>query len=408
MQSKKIINNTIMLYILSFTKIILPLITLPYLTRVLTVEMYGVTTYVKSIMTYMQMIVDFGFILSATKDVVRARSDNKKVGLIAGNVLIGKLILSILALLMLIVLIITIPLLRQHLIFTLLSFVPVFLTIFLFDFLFRGLEMMQIITYRYLIMKGFATILTFILVKSDQDILWIPILDIIGTLCAVTWIFSTLQRLNICLQYGSWRQIIKTLQDSFIYFFSSVATTAYTAMNTVVVGMILAPSDVAYWGLIMQFVVAVQALYSPIADSIYPEMVQKPNLKIMQRLFLFLVPLVIGGCLITYFEAPWILRLVGGSKYIGQAYLLRWTIPLLFLSFWSIMLGWPLLGAIDKNKETTWTTILGALVQIIGVILLVILRRFTLLSLLVLRSFTELVLVMGRSFYIKKYKKKFY
>lgn len=75
--SKTLVKNTVMLYIMNITKIVLPLVTLPYLTRVLSKDCYGVVSYVKAVMQYMQVVVDFGFILSATKDVVNCKEDKK-------------------------------------------------------------------------------------------------------------------------------------------------------------------------------------------------------------------------------------------------------------------------------------------------------------------------------------------
>lgn len=57
-----------------------PLLTLPYLTRVLSVESYGVVSYVKAVMQYMQLVVDFGFMLSGTKDIVNAKERPRKIG----------------------------------------------------------------------------------------------------------------------------------------------------------------------------------------------------------------------------------------------------------------------------------------------------------------------------------------
>ena len=70
-----VIKNTMMLYGMSIAKIVFPLLTLPYLTRVLSVESYGVVSYVKAVMQYMQLVVDFGFMLSGTKDIVNAKND---------------------------------------------------------------------------------------------------------------------------------------------------------------------------------------------------------------------------------------------------------------------------------------------------------------------------------------------
>ena len=74
-----VIKNTIMLYGMSIAKIVFPLLTLPYLTRVLSVESYGVVSYVKAVMQYMQLVVDFGFMLSGTKDIVNAKNDHEKL-----------------------------------------------------------------------------------------------------------------------------------------------------------------------------------------------------------------------------------------------------------------------------------------------------------------------------------------
>ena len=58
-KSKVLVKNTIMMYLLSIAKMIIPLISLPYLTRVLSVECYGGISFAKSIIAYLQILVDF-------------------------------------------------------------------------------------------------------------------------------------------------------------------------------------------------------------------------------------------------------------------------------------------------------------------------------------------------------------
>ena len=91
----KVVSNTIMLYLMTFAKLIFPLLTLPYLTRVLSEESYAVVSYVKSCMVYMQMIIDFGFILSSVKDIVKANENKEEIGSIVGHTFLAKLFLSI-------------------------------------------------------------------------------------------------------------------------------------------------------------------------------------------------------------------------------------------------------------------------------------------------------------------------
>ena len=79
-KGKGIAFNVSMLYIMNIAKLVFPLITLPYLTRVLSVDCYGVVSYVKATMVYAQLVVDFGFMLSGVKAITEAREDRELVG----------------------------------------------------------------------------------------------------------------------------------------------------------------------------------------------------------------------------------------------------------------------------------------------------------------------------------------
>lgn len=75
----KVVINTIALYGMNFAKILFPLATLPYLTRVLSLDGYGLVVYVKAIMQYFQLFIDFGFILSGTRDIVIAKKNRANI-----------------------------------------------------------------------------------------------------------------------------------------------------------------------------------------------------------------------------------------------------------------------------------------------------------------------------------------
>ena len=133
----KIFQNTSMLMLLNIAKLVFPFITLPYLTRVMSTDCYGVVAYVKAVMAYMQVIVDFGFTLSATKMVVEAKDDKEKLNKIIGVNIYAKLLLALIAFIGLLALIVAIPILRKNALYTIMSYLVVVLTIFLFDFFFQ-------------------------------------------------------------------------------------------------------------------------------------------------------------------------------------------------------------------------------------------------------------------------------
>ena len=406
-EEKKATKNIVMLYGLNLAQLVLPLFTLPYLTRVLSVDGYGVVNYVRAVMGYMTLIIEFGFILSGTKEIVDAKNDKEKIGKIVGKITQGKLILTIVSFILLLVMIKFIPILSRYPLFSILSFVPAFLSIFLFDYLFRGLEKMQILTIRYLITKGISTVLTFIVIKNDSDINLIPILDIIGTVVAIIWIYYELKNNSIKIKFVPIKEVLQNLRLSFIYFLSSIATTAFGALNTICVGIYLSSADVAYWGVVMSLVGAVQSMYAPISDGIYPNMIKTKSLNLFFKIILFFIPFLLAGSLILAFGSNLIITIIGGAKYLYAAKYLKECILLLIISFFSVLFGWPLLGAIGKVKETTFTTILTSILQALGLVILIISHLFTIELLILLRTLTELFMALLRLRYAFKFKYEF-
>ena len=396
-----------MLYIMNIAKMIFPLITLPYLTRVLSVPGYGVVSYVKATMQYMQLIVDFGFLLSGTKDNVLAEGDKDKIDREVGNIFLARLLLVGLALVCLCAIIPLIRILRENVLFTLLSFVVVALTVFLMDFYFRGIERMEVITIRFVVMKGIATALTFVFVHNDGDIMWIPVLDILGSLVAVVLVWIELKKFDVHLKFDGLRVSLKKLKDSAIYFFSDMATTAFNALNTILIGIYINEADVAFWSLCMQLVGAVQSLYTPITNGIYPQMMRTKDRHLIQKTVKIFMPIVCLGCVVTFFIAKYVLLIVGGEKYVAAEYLLRLLIPVLLFSFPSMLYGWPTLGAIGKQKQTTMTTISAALFQVVMIVMLILFRNFNLVSIAILRGCTEAVLLALRFGLYWKYRREF-
>ena len=113
---KRTLSNTFMLNLLTFAKMIIPLVTLPYLTRVLSAEAYGTVSYVKSVIAYTQLVVDFGFIISSTKDIVDAAGNRNKINEIVSSTILARLLLSIFAIAVGIILSFVVPILSGYLI----------------------------------------------------------------------------------------------------------------------------------------------------------------------------------------------------------------------------------------------------------------------------------------------------
>lgn len=400
--------NVSMLYIMNIAKLVFPLITLPYLTRVLSVDCYGVVSYVKATMVYAQLVVDFGFMLSGVKAITEIRENSERVGVVAGNIVAAKGMLCVASFIIIITAAMFIDILKENLLYTILAFIPIALSTFLLEFLFRGLELMHIIAIRYVTMKTISVGLTLVLVKGNEDILWIPILDILSSLVAIALTLYEVKKLGIKLSFvEKWQGALSSLKTSSIYFASEAATTVFGALNTVLVGIFMDRADVAYWAVCLQLVSAVRAMYTPINNGIYPQMIKKKDIDLIKKVVKLFLPIVIVGCAIVFFGAEYILVIAGSAKYAAAAPVMRCLVPVLLFSFPAMLFGWPVLGAIGKAKETTKTTISAAVVQITGLIVLGITGNFTIMMVALMKSFTEMCLMAFRLRYCWKFRGEF-
>lgn len=405
--NNKTIGNILSLYGFSFAKIALPLITLPYLTRVLSLESYGLVSYTRSLVGYLQIIVDFGFILSGTKKIVSIQNDKQAISGLMGDIMVARVLLAMTSLPVLVVLSLIIPVFKDSRLYLYLSFIPVFLTIFLFDFVFRGLEKMHLLTIRFFIMKGLATALTFVFVHGDGDVLWIPVLDIIGSLVAIVFVLLQLTKEELRIKYNGYKSSISELKDSAVFFISNMSQTVFSALNTVIIGFYLSATDVALWSLCIQMVTAVQTMYQPITDGIYPQMVASKNINLIREILKTIMPIIGIGCILILVFSRYALIVVGGIKYAIAENTLRLLVPVMFFGFPCIIFGWPTLGAVNKDMEVTVSTVIGAIFQITCLLVLGLSNLFNLMTIAICRSLTEIILFTIRYIMYRKYRNEF-
>lgn len=401
-------KNSIALYVMNIAKIIFPLLTLPYLTRVLTTDTYGVVTYAKTLNSYVQLFLDFGFLLSATKSIVLCKGDKEKIGAITGDTFAEKCLLGLFASLLYVIALLFVPIMNGYFVYGIMSLLSVLVTVCLFDFLFRGIEKMHLIAIPFIISKAISTVFTFVLIHNDQNILLIPLLDLISNLVASAISLGFVFKLGFKFKFSGIRVWLHDIKASLVYFVSNFATTVFGALTTLISGIYLTKTDVAYWGLCMQFLSAAKAMYNPISNSIYPYMVKERDIKLVRKIGWFMLAPMICGCAIVMLGGEWLVEFVGGSQYSMAGNILKLLLPAFVFSFYSMLYGWPVLGVIGKEKETTATTVIAAVVQVAGLAIIGISALFSLTWLAVITSVSEVILFATRYFIYCKTKKEGY
>jgi len=194
--NKALIKDTIMMYLMSIVKLAIPLISLPYLTRVLSVDCYGGVSFGKSLVSIFQIIIDFGFVLSATKDIVEIKNKDgikEKIG----STFYAQLMLAIMVMIVSFVISFSLEILEGFEWFVILSTLNSVVTIFLFEYVFKAYQKMNYVTIRFVIVKLISLVLTLLFVKRDADILLMPIFDICSSAIAVVMVAWQLKKMCI-------------------------------------------------------------------------------------------------------------------------------------------------------------------------------------------------------------------
>ena len=404
---KRLFTNTVFLYLLTFSNYLMSFITVPYQTRVLGPDIYGVLGLTASLMIYFQLVIDFGFLLSATADVSKNRNDKNKISKIFSSVSSLKLVLTALSLAVLVVLCLCVDRWKEHFAFILLYFVSISINSFLPDYLYRGIEQMGAITVRTVLIKLFFTVMIFVVVKGPEDYLLIPTLQIIGNFVAlVCSVIHVRVKYGIKLVKCTLRELVDCLKNSSTFFWSRIATTFYTAANTVVLDLLSGGGMTAYYTSADKLVSTAKSGLSPISDSLYPYMIQNRDFKLVKKMLWIFEPIIIVGCAVVFIWAEPLCTWFFGDEYVMSAYALRALLSIVIITLPTYICGYPVLGALGFNNHANYSVVVGSVFHIVVLCLLFFTGNLTMISLAVSTSATEAVILAYRVIVIFKNRNK--
>lgn len=366
-ENRTLARNTVMLFILTFSNYVFNFITIPYQTRILQPEVFGNISFAMSAATYFQLLIDFGFIISATEDVSKAREDKSKISEILTSITVCKSLLCLLSYIILGVLCIIIPRFREDVPLLFLYLTSYSIYTFLPDFFYRGIENMQAITIRSVCIKMFTVIMIFMLLKKPSQYYLIPVLTGIGNLAAVISAFIHIKRLGYGFSRVKKRSCLHAFKRSSFFFTARIASTVFTTANTLILGVKFGENSalLGHYATAEKAVNIAKQSITPISDSLYPYMVKRRNFKMIKKALIYGVPLFFAGCLIVIIWANPICAFIFGEKYYASGRYLRLLAPVAFFAYPSTILGFPALSPLGLSKYVNISTFFGAAVQIL-------------------------------------------
>lgn len=403
---RRLLKNTLMLYILTFSGYLFSFITVPYQTRVLGPEVYGKLGFAQACSVYVQLFLDFGFLLSATEDVANHREEPEVLSKILSAVTAGKLLLGAAGFAVVTAACVFVPIFREDRLLHGLFFLSAFANALLPDFLYRGLEKMDAITCRAVAVKLFFTGAVFVFVRSQADYYAVPVLNALGGLGACAWAYLDVRRSGVRLVTVKAHDVRKTLRRSASFFLSRIATTVYGATNTVILGLIYpVGSTLGYYTSAEKLMTTARSVFSPIADSLYPYMVRNRDFGLLKKLLLVMMPVIIAGCTLVWFFAESFCVLIFGEEFRESGLLLRLLLPVVALSLPTYVFGFPVLSPMGLARYANLSVIIGAAVHAAQLAALWALGLLDVRAICIATCVTEAVILTIRVAVVLKYHK---
>ena len=233
--ARTVMSNFIYLTLLKGISFLFPLITLPYLAKILGPDKFGAIAYATSIIVIIETITDWGFNYTATRDIAVKRDDLNYVSDIYCQVFYARILLMIISFIGLWLLIRLIPDFRSNEKLILYTFLYIPGNILFPQWLFQAFERMRYITILSILAKIVFTALIFVIITKSSDYIYEPVLNaggfLISGLIAQYIIFKKF-KLNI--RRPKFKEIIIKIKGSTNMFISLILPNLYTNFSVII------------------------------------------------------------------------------------------------------------------------------------------------------------------------------
>lgn len=392
-------NNIFWLMMVHCSNYIFPLITLPYLVRVLGADNFGLLAIIQAISQYFILVTDFGFNFSSTREISIHRENKEKVTLIFYSTMLAKILLFLLIICLVFFASFFIVLIRENLFLIVISLFGVIGSIIFPIWLFQGLEKMAIVSVFTSVSKVIVLLCTFFFVNSTHDLdvaVFINSLSLIVP--GVLSLFLIFHKKMVLLAKPSLDQAFSQIKTAFPLFLSAISTSFYTTINTILIGLYCPASMVGHYAAADKMRIAAQGLYNPVRQAVFPRAVAMSKSEDMWGTLVvkkFGIPFIGLSLFMTIFlsvSAPIFVKYYLGKSFEEAGNYLLLMSPILILVAIATVFGHWIVIAGGHSKVLSKIYICGSLLHLIYVIPVV--RNFGAIGMVVSATLTEFIVTL--------------
>lgn len=362
-EAKTVFANFGYLSLLQIAGYVFPLITLPYLARVIGPYGFGKIAFASAVVVWFQTIAEWGFNLTATRDVAQHRDDKERVSQIFSNVLWSRCLLATVAGFLLLILIAVVPYFRENAAVILITFLMVPGQIMFPDWMFQAIEKMKYITIFNLLMKLLFTVAVFVFIRDKDDYLIQPLLLTIGYLISgVGALYVILCKWGYTLFRPKLSNVLKAIKGSTDVFINNIMPNFYNSFSVMLLGLFCGSTANGVYDGGNKFPTIFYQFQSVISRAFYPFLSRRPD-KHGFYAMLNMGVAIIGSALLVLL-APWVIHVILGDEFNKSIVVMQiLSVSIIFLSM-SYTYGTSYLIIYHKEKPLRNLTFLSSIIGI--------------------------------------------
>lgn len=369
-KQKSLKKNFLMNILLTMSNFIFPLITFPYISRILLPAGTGKVSFATSLISYFVMFSQLGIPTYGVRAVAKVRDDREKLTRTVQELLIINGVMAVLSYILLFIALYTVPTLFDDRTLYLVVSLNIFFNCIGMEWMYKGLEQYTYITVRSIIFKFVALIAMFLLIHSQGDYVIYGGISIFASSASYLLNFINARKYIRMKPVGGYN-FKPHLKAVAVFFAMSVATTVYTNLDVVMLKFMTTDTDVGYYNaavkiktILVSIVTSLGAVLLPRA-SYYVEHGKMDEFKriaakALNFVFLFAVPLVV----FFIFYARQGILFLSGPAYEGSIRPMQLIMPTVLFIGISNILGIQILVPIGKEKVVLYSEIIGAVVDL--------------------------------------------
>ena len=371
MKIKSVKFNFIMNFILTASNFIFPLITFPYVSRVLGASGTGKVSFAISVVSYFTMVAALGIPTYGIRTTAKVRDDQEKLNKTTQELLIIHLFMMLLVSIVYILAILFIPRFQSDRTLFLAVGVSILLDPLGVNWLYQGLEQYGYIAKRSIFLKFVGVILMFMFIHSPDDYVFYGVTSILASAGSNVLNFINLRKYVSLKPVGNY-DIKQHLKPILILFAQVVAVNIYTNLDNVMLGFMKTDVDVGLYAAAVKVKTILTSLVTSLGAVLLPRLSyyimegRKEEFQtLIRKAYNFVIVIALPLMLFTIFYARDCLVFLAGKEFIGATLAMQIIAPTIVLIGLSNLLGIQVLTPLNKEKQLVYSVVAGAVADLI-------------------------------------------